>query len=469
VKRVEPEATIFEVAPIAIGVARGDRPVFVSANAALRAMLADVRLDGVEVESILREARESAGRVERTLALPLRAPGDATRNLRHYRVTAARPDPATRQPADTVLFFALDVTELVETLGDHQALTSLNRTILETMDEEVIGADPEGCIRYANRAALETHGLSRPDEIEPQMLEACASGKLHRLDGTRLEVRDLPLARAAREGVTAREQFVLQLPDGPEIFIYATAVPLVREGRSVGAVVVARNVTELMLLDRLKDQFCAVAAHELRTPLAIVDAGLRSLERRGEQPGEPDGCTLARIRRGVERIGRLVTDLLDMSELQLGRFVIHREPVDLRDLVRGAVAKAASPPGRIHVRARTPVVVSADHLRISQVLTNLLSNAVKFSPGGGDIEIELERREAEAVVSVRDHGVGIPTRSQPRVFERFFCAHADTPYDFGGIGLGLYLSKEFVASHGGRIWCESTEGVGSTFSFSLPC
>jgi signal transduction histidine kinase len=466
---VEPEATIFEVAPIAIGVARGDRPVFVSANAALRAMLADVRLDGAEVESFLREARESAGRVERTIALPLRAPGNGTRSVRHYRVTAARPDPATHQPADTVLFFALDVTEQVETLGDHQALTSLNQAILETMDEEVLGADTEGHIRYANRAALQAHGLSRPDEFEPQMVEACASGKLHRLDGTQLEKRDLPLDRAAREGVTAHEQFVVELRGRPELFFYATAVPLLREGRRAGAVVVGRNVTELMRLDRLKDQFCAVAAHELRTPLAIIDTGLRSLERRGELAAESDGCTLARIRRGVERIGRLVTDLLDMSELQLGRFVIHRELLDLGELVAGAIAKTASPPGRIRVRARTPVVVSADRLRISQVLANLLSNAIKFSPDGGDIEIELDRRAGEAVVSVRDHGIGIPTRSQSRVFERFFRAHADTPYDFGGIGLGLYLSKEFVASHGGRIWFHSTEGVGSTFSFSLPC
>jgi signal transduction histidine kinase len=466
---VEPEATIFEVAPIAIGVARGDRPVFVSANAALRAMLADVRLDGAEVESILREARERADRVERTIALPLRAPADGTWRARHYRVTAARPDPAAHQPADTVLFFACDVTEQVETLGDHKALASLNNAILETMDEEVLGADTEGRIRYANRAALRTHGLSRPDEFEPQMTEVCASGKLHRLDGTRLEARDLPLSRAAMEGVTAHEQFVIQLPGGPEIFIYATAVPLVREGQPVGAVVVGRNVTELMLLDRLKDQFCAVAAHELKTPLAIIDAGLQSLEHRGGLQTETTRGMLARIRRGVERIGRVVTDLLDMSELQLGRFVIHRESVDLGELVAGAVAQAASPPGRIRVRAEAPILVSADRLRISQVVANLLANAVKFSPDGGDIEIELERREGEAVVSVRDHGVGIPARSQPRVFERFFRAHADSPYDYGGIGLGLYLAKEFVVSHGGRIWFESAEGVGSTFSFSLPC
>jgi signal transduction histidine kinase len=301
------------------------------------------------------------------------------------------------------------------------------------------------------------------------MLEVCASGKLHRLDGTRLEARDLPLTRAAREGVIAHEQFVIQLPGGPEVFIYATAVPLVREGRHVGAVVVGRNVTELMLLDRLKDQFCAVAAHELKTPLAIIDTGLQSLEQRGGLQAELTRGLLARIRRGVERIGRIVTDLLDMSELQLGRFVIHREAVDLGELVAGAVAKAASPPGRIRVRAGAPVLVSADRLRISQVVTNLLSNAIKFSPDGADVEIDVERRAGEAVVSVRDHGVGIPARSRARVFERFFRAHADTPYDFGGIGLGLYLSKEFVASHGGRIWFESTEGVGSTFSFSLPC
>ncbi len=98
-----------------------------------------------------------------------------------------------------------------------------------------------------------------------------------------------------------------------------------------------------------------------------------------------------------------------------------------------------------------------------------MSNAIRHSPDGGDVEIDVSRGPRGAIVSVRDHGVGISRRAQTRMFEPFHRPHADTPNDRGGLGLGLYLSGEFVAAHGGRMWFESVEGSGSTFSFSLPC
>jgi signal transduction histidine kinase len=255
---------------------------------------------------------------------------------------------------------------------------------------------------------------------------------------------------------------------GVEVFMFATAVPLRVDGRVVGGVVVSRDVTELMQLDRLKDQFLSVAAHELKTPLAIIAAGVQVLSLQGSDAATTQG-TLARIRRGLERIDHVVTELLDVSELQLGRFVVHREDLDLRELVRRVIARA--PPQireRVVLRADAAVTVSADRLRISQVVANLLSNAVKYSQNGGDVVVAITRDDGQAVVSVRDAGIGIPCRRQRRVFERFYRAHADTPCDRGSIGLGLYLSREFVVSHGGRIWFESIEGQGSTFSFSLP-
>lgn len=348
-----------------------------------------------------------------------------------------------------------------------------NEAILTTMDEIVLTADERAHVRDANRAAFEAHGLSRLDQFEPQMRAASRAGRLRRLDGSMLGVDDLPLHRAVRQGVTVREQFVLQTPAGSEIFMYATAVPLQSEERVTGGVVVARNITELMELDRLKDQFLAMAAHELKTPLAIIKGGLQSLAGRSKTPDAAkaavDGA-LARIGRGADRIDQVVTDLLDVSQLQLGSFVIHREPVALRELARSTIAKATllAPRHRVILRRGARVTVMADRRRISQVLANLLSNAVKFSPGGGDVEVEVIRTAHEAIMSVRDHGIGIPRQGQAHIFERFYRAHADTPDDRGGTGLGLYLSNEFIASHGGRMWFESAEGAGSTFSFSLP-
>jgi signal transduction histidine kinase len=156
--------------------------------------------------------------------------------------------------------------------------------------------------------------------------------------------------------------------------------------------------------------------------------------------------------------------------LQLGRFQIHREPLDLRALVEERVAMA--PPlalgQRILLGGDIPVHVMADRIRVSQVVAHLISNAVKFSPEGGDIEVDVSQRARVGTVSVRDHGIGIPLCSQAHIFERFYRAHADTPQDRGGTGLGLHLSREIVVLHGGFMWFESTEGVGSTFSLSLP-
>jgi PAS domain S-box-containing protein len=347
------------------------------------------------------------------------------------------------------------------------AASTIQEAILATMDEVVVVSDTAGRIRFVNGAARALLGLERPEQFEPHMRAACDAGLVRRLDGTAIHLEDLPLPRAIREGAIVREQFVLELR-GVEVFMLATAVPLRVEGRLVGGLVVSRDVTELMQLDRLKDQFLAVAAHELKTPLAIIGAGVEALALRGAgNAGAQD--SLARIRRGLERIDHVVTELLDVSELQLGRFVIHREPVDLRELVERVIARA--PPktrDRVVLRAGPAVMVSADRLRISQVVASLLSNAAKYSHDGGDVVVAMTRGDGQAVVSVSDTGIGIPRRRQRRIFQRFYRAHADTPGDRGSIGLGLYLAREFVLSHGGQMWFESAEGEGSTFSFSLP-
>jgi signal transduction histidine kinase len=114
------------------------------------------------------------------------------------------------------------------------------------------------------------------------------------------------------------------------------------------------------------------------------------------------------------------------------------------------------------------VAVEADREHIEQVLANLIDNALRYSPGGGAVEVTVEGREAEAIVSVTDRGIGIPRERQAWVFQRFYRAHTGTPYDYGGMGIGLHISNEIVRRHGGRMWFESEEGRGSTFHFSLP-
>jgi len=162
--------------------------------------------------------------------------------------------------------------------------------------------------------------------------------------------------------------------------------------------------------------------------------------------------------------------LLDISRLHLGQLELTVERVDLPELIQEVADRVALTASQHRIRPVTlePVVVRGDRDRLEQVLVNLADNAVRYSPQGGDVEVALVVQGDEAVVSVRDYGVGIPAEKQARIFQQFFRAHMGTPYDYGGLGVGLYISNEIVKRHGGRMWFESQEGRGSTFFFSLP-
>src|SRR5437016_6080798 len=244
-------------------------------------------------------------------------------------------------------------------------------------------------------------------------------------------------------------------------------------GAIAGAVAVARDVTEVVEFDRLKDQFIRVAAHELKTPVAILKGYSLMLMRSDQTLSIRSRRMLEAIDRGAERINRIVEDLLDISQAFLDALHLSPAPVDLDELARETVAGLrASELHRVVVQREDPgpMTVRADAARTRQVLGNLLSNAIKYSPAGGTIEVVLsvDRAAGEARASVRDSGVGIPTQKQGGIFRLFYRAHTDTPHDYGGMGVGLYMAKELIKRQGGRIWFESREGEGSIFSFTLP-
>jgi signal transduction histidine kinase len=176
------------------------------------------------------------------------------------------------------------------------------------------------------------------------------------------------------------------------------------------------------------------------------------------------------LNRGADRIDRMVCELLDAQQLAVGRLHIVEERIDLHDLVQEAVDTAARKTSmhRVRLTHADRVTLTGDRERLREVMRILLDNAIRYSPSGGDIDIDLTLSDHSAVVSVRDHGVGIARDRQERIFERFFRAHTDTPYDYGGTGLGLYVARAFVELHQGTMWFESTEGKGSTFTFRLP-
>jgi signal transduction histidine kinase len=228
---------------------------------------------------------------------------------------------------------------------------------------------------------------------------------------------------------------------------------------------------------RIKDDFLSIVSHELRTPLTSIQGYSQLLEGRlrGALAGESKEMAHLRvIRSQVSRMRRLVDDLLDVSRIdRRGGVSIEPADFDLAEEVRGAATRIGSEHAdrRIEVSAPDRMDVHADRDRLDQVLTNLIENAVKYSPDGGPVRVVAERRGGEVEVRVSDAGIGIPPEHRDHVFERFYQADGDAGRRrFGGLGLGLYISRAIIDAHGGRIWAATNveDGAGSVFGFRIP-
>ena len=259
-----------------------------------------------------------------------------------------------------------------------------------------------------------------------------------------------------------------------------------RDGRVKGINVIVQDITQrkraelqaqaseaaLQEAHLRKDEFLATLAHELRNPLAPIRNALEILQLPLAQ--EID-VTRARgvIGRQIDQMTRLVDDLLDVSRISQGRLELKREPVDLRAVLSLAVetSRPLLQEFRHRLRVELPhdaLPVFADQTRLGQVFANLLNNAAKYMPPGGDVQLRVERRFDQVLVSVRDHGIGIDTGDLPHVFEMFSQVGAARRHARGGLGIGLSLVRRLTDMHGGRVSVESANGLGSTFTVELP-
>lgn len=229
-----------------------------------------------------------------------------------------------------------------------------------------------------------------------------------------------------------------------------------------------------MELDRMKSEFVAVVSHELRTPLTSIKGSLDILgdERYFQLP--PQQAELLQIgSANVERLEALINDLLDFSKLESSRLSTNMDLVDTVSVLKRAVAHLETLASSRSIRLATNIPEDLPHLfidemRITQVVNNLVSNAVKFSDEGREVLISAKTAEDGVVVSIKDDGVGIAQENLPKLFQKFSQIDSSSTRKTGGTGLGLIISKGIVEEHGGRIWVDSKEGEGSTFSFRLP-
>jgi len=225
-------------------------------------------------------------------------------------------------------------------------------------------------------------------------------------------------------------------------------------------------------LSRLKDEFLSIASHELRTPVTSIKGYTqlaKTLIRENDLSTSEEYLDIALDQ--IDRMSRLILELLDVSRIETGRLEIRREPIPWTTFVNDVVHRHHTAVSDRRFQLNLPVGhkrVLGDRDRLEQVLGNLMENAVKYSPDGSEILVTVEDRGDQVVTSVADRGIGIPTDELGQVFERFHRGRQVSSTNYGGLGLGLYITKQIVERHGGTIWVESREGQGTTFSFSLP-
>ena len=221
----------------------------------------------------------------------------------------------------------------------------------------------------------------------------------------------------------------------------------------------------------MQSEFMSNIVHELRAPLHSILAFTKLIREGGVSDLETQNEFLNIIADQSEHLRRLVDELVDISPVESGSFDVRKERVATRDILQSAVRGFHSIANQknIVISENIPVTLpemEADNQRLRQVMYNLLSNAIKFSNDGGRVSVRAEVRNDDLLVQVTDQGVGIAEEAMPSLFEKFY--QAKNPVRVGGLGLGLYISKRIIEAHGGRIWVESVEGAGSTFSFTLP-
>ena len=291
------------------------------------------------------------------------------------------------------------------------------------------------------------------------------------ITGAFLDTRIDAIVEAAHETGAASGEVRLR-PDAAMLIVRARRSPV------EGLWLVLEDVSELRRLQQIRAEFIDNLSHELRTPLTTVSLLAETLTREADAAGDAIPSRMrdriGKIEVETGHIVQMVNELLDLSRIESGGSLGVLDWVDMGPLALASAERLRLFAERQGVVLRTDLAdalppVRGDEGRLGQVLVNLLHNAVKFSPDGGEVLVRVAVDDGSVVTSVIDHGVGIPKTAQARIFERFYKVdRARVRGEASGTGLGLAISRHVIEQHGGRIWVESEEGVGSTFSFALP-
>ena len=402
------------------------------------------------------------------LGVPIRYRGSAVGHL--YLANKANGLEFTSEDQRIVEMLADRVGVAVETARLYAA-EGMQRAWLQGVVDQM----PEGIalMDAAGRVVLESRflrSLSLSEPLGRDQFGNAVTVALHRTSGEPVRAEELPLVKAfARRETTHGAEFVVRSADGRSVPVLVSAGPAWRtNGELVGAVVIMQDISALKTLERLREEWAAIVAHDLRQPINAIVLRSDLLLRTTLTDKQRDG--IWQVRGIAMRLNRMVNDLTDASQLEARRMRMTPVRLDLSALMRQVAVHIPDAATRIALRLPRDhaLFVQGDAQRIEQVMVNLLSNAIKYGDAGTDIVIELREHEQEAEVVVINSGRGIPPDELPRLFDRYVRSRTVAHDGPAGLGLGLYIAKGLIEAHGGRIWAESVPNQTTAFHFTIP-
>jgi len=326
--------------------------------------------------------------------------------------------------------------------------------VLASMGDAILVVDSEARVTMTNKAAEKVLQVPRDTAVGRHFIEVVRDYEIDALLQLCLEKRE---PQTGLVEVRSKKQL-----------LGVIATPFQENS---GCLVLVQDLTELRRLETVRRDFIANLSHELRTPVTSLKALTETLNEGAIDQPSVARDFVSKMNVEVDRLAQMVQEMGELSRIESGEAPLKQSPVNIGDVAARVVKRLQAQADRAGLQVRLDIAsglpsVSADEARIEQVLVNLMHNAIKFTPPGGTVNIAAKADGDMLVVSVSDTGVGISADDLPRVFERFY--KADRARAGGGTGLGLAIAKHVVEAHGGKIWVESVEGRGATFSFGLP-
>jgi len=331
--------------------------------------------------------------------------------------------------------------------------------ILKTMRESVIVIGTDTRILASNAAAYNAFGRKNGVVLEDRRLSEV--------------IRDLTLHEAFRKALEERadSDIELEIPN-IEKRKYDVHIAPIEFDKTAGAIGIFYDITQIELLERVRQEFLSNVSHELRTPLTSILAFVETLEDGAINDEENNQRFLGVIRKNAQRMHHLIDDILELSSIESGGITLEPKNVNLHSLTEDVFTNLSGRTAGRRIKLKNEVGenvrVFADSARLEQMLTNLVDNAIKFNRETGSVYVNCERRNDRDTISITDNGEGISSEHLKRIFERFYRTDRARSREIGGTGLGLAIVKHLARLHGGEVSVNSVLGKGSTFFIELP-